>query len=261
MDPDLIDDRPSWVCEADRYASWYEDVESIIVLLLECVNIKIDPGRTGQLTHKFHENVLKELQNHENFYYIALGHGQVNETLWQSKNFRNSWRNKGNQKGRLDCLDCVESIPSQKKIVNAGLLVAFRILGTRNVRPGTNTMHEIYVRQQQQLDEGEEDLEREKKAFNKTCALKRGEADKRLADQEKKSKGIMARDRATLEREREAFDEHVRSTTADLDKRSTKIEKEKTSHQSTSQDHRMCEEKASNLTLAYLRCAACSCAK
>lgn len=238
-DPDLIDERPSWVCEADRYASWYEDVESIIVLLLECVNIKIDPGRTSLLTHRFHENVLKQLQSQINFYHDALGSGKVIETLWQSKNFRNSWRNKGDQKGRLACLQYVESIPSQKRIVEAGLLAAFRILGTR-VPVGSATMQQIHVRRQQ-LDKGKEDLEREKKAFNESCALRKEEADKCLADQEKTSQGIMARDRATLEQEREAFDERVRNITVDLDKRSAKIDEEKSSHQRALQAHQESE--------------------
>lgn len=83
------------MCEADRYALWYEGVERTIWLLLKRVDIEIDPGRTSEGTHTFHENLLRVLQDPKNFYHDALGYGRVHETLWKAKSFRNMWRTKG----------------------------------------------------------------------------------------------------------------------------------------------------------------------
>ena len=246
------------MCEANRYASWYEGVESTIVLLLKCVEIEIDPGRTPEGHHAFHENLLKELQRPRNFYHDALGCGGVHEYLWQAKNFRNIWRKKGIKKCRSACQPHLNPVSNQKKIVEAGLLAAFRILATRTVPAGTNMMQHIRACLQQ-LDKGSQDLEREKKAFNESLALRKEDVDKYLADQKKTSQVIMARDRATLERERETFDERVRSVTADLDKRSAEIKEEKSSLQRALQDHRKLEAEVSDLRLAHSTCALGEC--
>lgn len=49
------------MCEADQHVSWFEGVERTTVLLLKCVDIEIDPGRTSQ-GHAFHKNVLEVLK-------------------------------------------------------------------------------------------------------------------------------------------------------------------------------------------------------
>lgn len=239
------------MCEADRYASWYEGVESTILLLLKCVGIEIDPGRTLEGHHAFHENVLKELQRPRNFYHNALGSGKIHETLSQAKRFRNIWRNNTLTKCHSACLPHLNPVSNQKKLVEAGLLVAFRTLGN-------DTMQQIRV-QQQQLDKGREGLEREKNAFNESRALKKEEVDKCLADQEKTLQGVMARFRATLELERETFNENVRSITADLHKRSAEIKEEKSSLQRALQDHRKLEAEASDLRLARSTCGLGEC--
>lgn len=131
-------------------------------------------------------------------------------------------------------------------------MTAFRILGTRDIPPGTDTMQRIQMHQQQ-LDKRREDLEREKKAFNEGLALRKEAAERCLADQEKTSQEQIARDRATLERERENFNEHVRRTTADLDKRSAEIEEEKSSLQIALQAHRALGGEAENTKLAEVR--------
>ena len=254
----LIDERPPWIGEADRYVSWYEDVESTIVLLLKCVGIEVDPGRTPQGTHAFHENVLKEVQHQKNFYHNALGCGRVHEALWQAKSFRNLWRSKTLTKCRGACQRYLYPVSNQKKMVEAGLLAAFRILATKNAPSETDTMQQIQV-QQQRLDKGREDLEREKKAFNESRALRKEEVEKDLADQEKTSQSIMARFRATLQRERETLNEDVGSITADLHKRSAEIKKEKSSLQRALQDHRKLEAEVSDLRLAHSTCALGEC--
>lgn len=134
--------------EADRYASWFEGVERTIVLLLKHVNVEIDPGSTPQGFHAFHENLLKKLKDQKNFYRDALGYGKIHETLSQAKDFRNMWRKDGITKCRRDCQPYLDSVSSQKTIVEAGLLTAFRIIGTRCCTSGNNLMHQIRVSRQ-----------------------------------------------------------------------------------------------------------------
>lgn len=167
------------MCEADRYVSWYESVERTIVFLLKRVGVEVDPGRTPEGHHAFHENVLKELQRQDNFYHDALGSGKVYETLSLAKAFCNIWRKNVITKSRRACQSYLNSISSQKMIIEAGLLAAFEL--PRNTGPGIDMMQRILHRQQQ----GKECLEQEKKAFNESCALKKEEVDKCLADQEK----------------------------------------------------------------------------
>lgn len=242
------------MCEADRYASWFEGVERTIVLLLKHVNVEFDSGSTPQWTHTFHKNLLKKLKDQKNFHHDALGYGQVHETLWQAKDFRNMWRENGNTKCRRDCQPYLDSVSSQKKIVEAGLLTAFRIIGTRCCTSGKNPMHQIRV-SRQKVGKEREALERERKPFNnEKVALMMEAVEKCLADQEKTLQGDIARDRATLERERESHDEHVRSVTTDLDMQSAEIEEEKSTLQKALQDNRELEEQLWEWRLAYVNC-------
>ena len=245
------------MCEAERYVSWYQGVESTMVSLLKCVDIEINPGHTPEGHHAFPENVLNELQRPMNFYYSALGSGKVLETLSQAKVFRNMWRKNGITKCRRACQPYLNSVSNHKRIIEAGLLIAFRTLGTKYVPVETETIQQMRV--QLRLDKGREDLEREKKAFNESRALRKEEVDKCLADQEKTLQGAIARDRATLELERGTFDENVRSINADLEKRSAELDEEKSSLQRALQDHRKLEAEGSDSRLAHSTCALGEC--
>lgn len=231
---------------AERYASWYEDVETTIVMLLQSVDIEIDPCRTPEGHHAFHENVLKELQRPTNLYHKALGCGQVCESLWQAKNFRNMRRKGDIEKCRSVYQPYLDLFSTHRRIVRAGLLAAFRILATRNVPTGTDTTQQIRV-QQQQLDKGRADLEREKKAFNESCAMKKEEVDKRLADQQKTLQDILAKNRATLEKK------------AYLGERLAQMNEVESSLQRALQEQRKLEAEVSDSRLAHSTCALGEC--
>lgn len=75
--------------------------------------------------------------------------------------------------------------------------------------------------------------------IDESLALRKAEVEKNLADQEKTSKGSIARDRATLEQEREIYNEHVWRR---MDKRSSEIGEENSTLQKALQDHQGLEE-------------------
>lgn len=95
---------------ADLYTQYYENAESIIVLMLKCHEIHIDPTyrvnirvqgpnfreiQVGKAQvpgkHAFHEAVLQSLVAPENPLYGMLGHGSVHGFLRDTKDFRNKW--------------------------------------------------------------------------------------------------------------------------------------------------------------------------
>lgn len=225
----LIDSRPTWMCEAEQYVSWFDGVERTIIMLLKRVDIKIDPGHTPQGTHTFHENMLRVLGDPKNFYYEALGYRQVRHPLWQAKNFRNKWRNNGITKSRSACQGDLMFITTHKKVVEDGLFKAFGILGTRY--PPV------------------------RKAFNENMALRTEALERCLADREKTTQAVVARDRFTLEQERETYNEHVRIVEADLDKRSAKLKEDKGTHEIVVQAHRTLEEELKESKAADSRVA------
>ena len=100
---------------ADLYTQYYENAEAIIVLMLNCHEIHIDPtyrvttrkqGHSyrevqidpvfqGQVQapgkHAFHEAVLQSLAAPKNPLHEMLGHGSVHGFLRDAKEFRNKW--------------------------------------------------------------------------------------------------------------------------------------------------------------------------
>ena len=95
---------------ADLYTQYYETAESIIVLMLKCHEIHIDPTyrvntrvqgpnfrevQVGKAQvpgkHAFHEAVLQSLAALENPLYGMIGHGSVHRFLRDAKDFRNKW--------------------------------------------------------------------------------------------------------------------------------------------------------------------------
>ena len=95
---------------ADLYTQYYETAESIIVLMLKCHEIHIDPtyrvkhpsarskiprssSKKAQVPrkHAFHEAVLQSLAALENPLHGMLGHGSVHRFLRDVKDFRNKW--------------------------------------------------------------------------------------------------------------------------------------------------------------------------
>lgn len=89
---------------AERYASFYETSERIIVRLLKLRGIEVNPRRTGPYQHSYHEAVLQILADKANVFHHILGGGVIQEALHHAKTFRNKHR---------ACALSAEKLPSQ----------------------------------------------------------------------------------------------------------------------------------------------------
>lgn len=77
---------------AERYATFYEHAERIIVRLLKFRGIEVDAQRTSPFQHSYHESVLQTLADEGNVFHHILGSGNVRDSLRHAKTFRNKER-------------------------------------------------------------------------------------------------------------------------------------------------------------------------
>lgn len=77
---------------AERYASFYEKAERIIVRLLNFSGIEVDAQRISPFQHSYHESVLQILADKGNIFYHILGSVSVQYSLRHAKTFRNKYR-------------------------------------------------------------------------------------------------------------------------------------------------------------------------
>lgn len=106
---------------AERYASFYENAERIIVRLLKFVGIEVDAQRTSPFQHCYHENVLQTLADEGNVFYHILGRDDVQDSLRRAKMFRNKHRRNASGANELHSVDGPR-IATRTKIIAQAIL-------------------------------------------------------------------------------------------------------------------------------------------
>lgn len=115
---------------AERYTSFYENAERIIVRLLNFRGIEVDAQRTSPFQHSYHESVLRILADKGNVFYHILGRGNVQDSLRRAKNFRNKYRSGAHSADELLSYE-------GPRISNCTILVARAIIETSDFARAT----------------------------------------------------------------------------------------------------------------------------